>query len=175
MSIDEQTAPQNEMPLTHQQQQQQYAQFNGHATQHFSFPEGTSVQEGEVVNSFSKKNESTFPNFQVKISNSSVVALKSQAGDSTNAPPNDISTPPSANAGISSATPTTASQMNHVETEPTQQAPVLKNEPPAVDPQSLKHELKNSCDEIKAEEEEDDPKPFDKQSELNGPTSTVAE
>lgn len=95
-----------------------------------------------------------------------------------NTPANDhCNTPPSANAGISSATPTTANQLNHhhpADTEP-------KNEPQqAVDMVPVKLELSNVHGKLNEDVFGGD---IAQKTELNGPvsaaqtatTSTIAE
>lgn len=181
-SIDEQSQPSQPhmFPPTREEQQfnqqtfvqQQYAQYNGHANQHFMYNEPAN----EVSDQFF--NQSSI-DFQIKMQTAnSAVSLKSQGGE-LSAPPTKLSTPPSANSGISSATPTTASQLNHhVETEPIQQAP--KNEPPSLDLSVpiLKHELKEELLSPTHPVENDERGGFGPEmvvkSELNGPTSTAA-
>jgi hypothetical protein len=154
-SIDEQSqAPHGFSSREEQQFSTQYAQYNGHTTQHFMF----SQQSCE---------EPTDSNSEAKTTNSAV-SLKSQIGE-LNAP--STKTPPSANSGISSATPTTASQFNHLGDN------MPKNEPQQMElaPIPMKHELNDSVDNIKEEllspnHTEDR---FDIKNELNGPTNTA--
>lgn len=112
---------------------------------------------------------------------STAVSLKSQQAGELSAPSTKLSTPPSANSGISSATPTTASQLNHhVETEPIQQQ-AIKQESGDLAPAPIKHELNNSHDRVKEEllspaNSTDNDGGFGAElakSELNGPTSTA--
>jgi hypothetical protein len=116
----------------------------------------------------------------MKVQNTAV-SLKSQIGE-LGAPANDTcNTPPSANSGMSSATPNTANQLNHhvVDTEP-------KKEPVDIIPVQVKIELNNSHDKLNENlHSPNDDRVYGAditpKSELNGPTnaapttSTVAE
>ncbi|KAI6225769.1 hypothetical protein M3Y95_00732000 [Aphelenchoides besseyi] len=136
-------------------QQSPYAQFNGHgpSNQHFSFHSNEDTKHSNAINSIA--------------TSSSVVSLKSHNVDS-NA---ELCTPPSANA-VSSATPTTASQQNHVDSDAMQQQQPQLND---LQPSGIKIELNDEKREILEHNESD-------QLVGNGPTnpptattSTVAE
>jgi hypothetical protein len=98
------------------------------------------------------------------------ISLKSELGASNN---DTCNTPPSANAGISSATPTTANQLNHhvADTD-------SKQEPVDLAPVQVKLELNNSHEKLNDKllspnEDRVFGAEITPKSELNGPTSAA--